>query len=381
VCAREGLATRRVPTDHAGGKWRLTFVGMKGSPGTLELDVNFMLRTPLWPCVMRNLHAVGSVGAASVRMLDLHEMMAGKLAALLARSASRDLFDARALLVSPNLDPGRLRLAFVVYGGISRKDWRTVSADDVTADANEVQTALVPMLRADRAPAKRDVAAWARKLVAECRERLARALPLNDQEMEFLRRLNDEGEIAPELLTTDPAMQVTVREHPALKWKVLNVHHRRPASAVRMQSPVWSPARAALGLNTSSSPECTHAPAHLHTDTKSQRPIDASCHSDGLRLNGCLLAPPATAAEPTSPGSSRRCANGWSHRGVRNVGRGTCFLQHVTLCHRRPTTTVGCTTAGPRSPNGHSTAKTSGAARDQLSRSRGGPIRTPDRQR
>ena len=52
-------------------------------------------------------------------------------------------------------------------------------------------------------------------------------LPLNDQELEFLRRLNDEGEITPELLTTDPAMQVTVRGHPGLKWKALNVrkHH------------------------------------------------------------------------------------------------------------------------------------------------------------
>jgi len=41
------------------------------------------------------------------------------------------------------------------------------------------------MLRADRAPAKRDVALWAEKLVAECRERLSMVLPLNEQELEF----------------------------------------------------------------------------------------------------------------------------------------------------------------------------------------------------
>jgi len=83
------------------------------------------------------------------------------------------------------------------------------------------------MLRADIAPAKRDVAAWAEKLVAECRERLSLVLPLSEQELEFLRRLNDRGEIAPELLTTDPAMQAMIREHPGLKWKSLNVrkHH------------------------------------------------------------------------------------------------------------------------------------------------------------
>jgi predicted nucleotidyltransferase component of viral defense system len=227
VCSREGLTIKRVPSDHAGGKWRLTYVGLKGFPGNLELDVNFMLRTPLWPCVTKECHPVGSLHAAPVRVLDLHELTAGKLAALLARSASRDVFDAHALLVTPGLDAAKLRLGFVVYGGINRMDWRTVSTADVNADVNEVQTGLVPMLRADRAPARRDVAAWADKLVNECRERLSLVLPLSNQELEFLRLLNDEGAIAPEFLTSDPAMQATVREHPGLKWKALNVrkHH------------------------------------------------------------------------------------------------------------------------------------------------------------
>jgi len=30
-----------MPTEHAGGKWRLTYVGAKGDPGNLELDINF----------------------------------------------------------------------------------------------------------------------------------------------------------------------------------------------------------------------------------------------------------------------------------------------------------------------------------------------------
>jgi predicted nucleotidyltransferase component of viral defense system len=222
VCSREGLTIKRVPTDHAGGKWRLTYIGEKGNPANLELDINFLLRTPLWPCMMMDCRSVGTVSTAPVRVLDLHELVVGKLAALLARSASRDLFDAHALLVMPELNQAKLRLGFVVYGGINRKDWRTVSPADVTADANDVQTELVPMLRADRAPTKRDVAVWTEKLVAECRERLSLVLPLNDQEMEFLQKLNARCEIVPELLTADPAMQTTVREHPGLKWKAFN---------------------------------------------------------------------------------------------------------------------------------------------------------------
>jgi len=232
VCSREGLAIRRMPTEHAGGKWRLTYVGAKGDPGNLELDISFMLRTPLWPCVTKECHRVGSIRAAPVRVLDLHELTAGKLAALLARSASRDVFDAHALLVTPGLDPAKLRLGFVVYGGLNRKDWRTVLPGDVTAEANEVQMELVPLLRADRAQAKREVAAWAGKLVAECHERLALVLPLRDHETEFIRRLNDQGEIAPELITADPAMHATLREHPGLMGKALNVRRHRGLDGV-----------------------------------------------------------------------------------------------------------------------------------------------------
>lgn len=227
VCSREGLTVKRVPTDHAGGKWRLTYLGARGGQGNLELDVNFMLRTPLWPCPMRDCHPVGAFRSEPIRILDLHELTAGKLAALLARSASRDIFDAHALLANPDLDPAKLRLGFVVYGGINRRDWRTVSPADVVLDPNEVQTALVPMLRADRAPARHEIAVWTKKLEMECRERLSLVLPLSEHELEFLRRLNDEGEIVPELLTADSGIQATLHTHPGLKWKAQNVrkHH------------------------------------------------------------------------------------------------------------------------------------------------------------
>jgi len=48
-------------------------------------------------------------------------------------------------------------------------------------------------------------------------------LPLDDDELEFVRRLNDEGEIAPALVTGDPRMQAIIRQHPGLRWKAQNV--------------------------------------------------------------------------------------------------------------------------------------------------------------
>jgi hypothetical protein len=158
-----------------------------------------MLRAPLWPPKVAECFAVGSYKVSPVPVLDLHELAAGKLAALLARSAERDIFDAHRLLGAPDLDRAKLRLAFVVYGGINRKDWRSASVADVKGDVESAWSGLVPMLRKDLAPSRRDVASWLDQLVAETKERLAAVLPLAPNELEFIERLNGAGDVVPEL--------------------------------------------------------------------------------------------------------------------------------------------------------------------------------------
>ena len=231
ACERSGLAVKRVPTDHAGGKWRLSFVAAAGGTGTLELDVNYMLRTPLWPTEGRSPSALPGIPTRGMfPILDAHELAAGKLAALIARGASRDLFDARELLRRGTLDAGRLRLAFVVYGAVNRVDWRTVGLEVVTTSAAEVTERLLPMLRSDLVPARSDVAAWTTSLVADCRHLLGVVLPLRENERAFLDGVNDRGEIVPALLTDDERLRAIIAAHPALAWKALNVrkHHGLP---------------------------------------------------------------------------------------------------------------------------------------------------------
>jgi hypothetical protein len=70
-------------------------------------------------------------------------------------------------------------------------------------------------------------AGWTEKLVHECREALSALLPFRSEEQEFLTLLNDQGEIAPDLLTSDDAIKSTIREHPALLWKASNSRRRR----------------------------------------------------------------------------------------------------------------------------------------------------------
>jgi predicted nucleotidyltransferase component of viral defense system len=230
VCSREGLQVTRLPGDHAGGKWRLRYETALGEGGNLELDLNFMFRVPLWPVVKRDSRGVGSYRAKGVPVLDLHELAAGKLTALLVRHVSRDLFDAHLLLTQGHLDPPKLRLGFVLCGAMNRKDWRKVRPGDVEFDAREIENQLVPVVRRgflQRLGRPKD---WATRLVDECRRELKAVLPVAPHEREFLDRLLDHGEIAPSLLTADPRMAARIETHPLLQWKALNVRSHRAAN-------------------------------------------------------------------------------------------------------------------------------------------------------
>jgi hypothetical protein len=72
-------------------------------------------------------------------------------------------------------------------------------------------------------PDKPDLLAWSQELVDECRERMAGLLPLSPEHRAFLDRLNDQGEIAPELVTSDTRMRELLSTHPMMSWKAANV--------------------------------------------------------------------------------------------------------------------------------------------------------------
>lgn len=227
VCRRIGIAVDRVPGAHAGGKWRLRYESAGGQSASLELDLNYMLRAPLWSPGHAVAKRIGTLPTPAFPILDIHELAAGKLAALLARRASRDLFDAHHLLLRGGLDSQRLRIAFVVYGAMNRRDWRTVSADDIAFEPRELRNQLVPTLRSEVFGDPIAPIDWARSLNDECRNALRVVLPLAEAESEFLERLLDHGEIVPALLTNDPTLGERIAIQPMLAWKAWNVRRHK----------------------------------------------------------------------------------------------------------------------------------------------------------
>ena len=227
VFAREGFTVRRMPEEHAGGKWSLRYQSAAGQGGNLEVDLNFMFRVPLWPITIADSHPVGAWQATRIPIMDIHELAAGKLAALLARRQARDLFDSHNLLHLENLDQNRLRTAFVVYGAMNRKDWRTVSVDDVNFGAEELARQLMPTLRVDSTRKEEKAVEYGLRLLENCRQVLSVVLPFTAAERTFLDLLLDHGEIDSTVLTADSTLQQRIQKQPLLEWKALNVRQHK----------------------------------------------------------------------------------------------------------------------------------------------------------
>ena len=226
VFSRQDLGVRRIPQDHAGGKWSLRYPTAAGQSGRIDVDINYMYRVPLWPTTMMDSHSLGGWRATGIPVVDIHELAAGKVAALLARRRARDLFDSRLVLSMRGLNLQRLRMAFVVYGAMSRRDWRTVSDQDVAFDPSELSGQLLPALRIGAVQVP-DTVGYGNSLVNECRKALDALLPFNDAERAFLDLLLEEGKIDATLLTPDGVLQERIQAQPLLEWKARNVRRHR----------------------------------------------------------------------------------------------------------------------------------------------------------
>ena len=223
VFSREGFVVRRAPSEHAGGKWRLSYLSFTGQPANLNIDFNFMYRQPLWEIQHADSYPLGDFQAMCIPILDMHELAAGKLSALLSRRQARDLFDCHHILDTDALQREKLRIAFVVYGGMNRKDWRTVSVDDVDFDSAELARQLGPTLRSSQLREQEALAEYGAWLVEKCRVALSIVLPFTDAERDFLDLLLERGEIDASILTSDVSLRQRIQAQPLLEWKALHV--------------------------------------------------------------------------------------------------------------------------------------------------------------
>jgi predicted nucleotidyltransferase component of viral defense system len=222
----DDFTVRRMPEEHAGGKWQLRYQSAQGLGGNLEVDLNFLHRIPIEPIGLMDSQPLGSFQVKGIPVLDLHDLAAGKLIALLDRSAARDVFDAAGLFQHPALDMDRLRLPFVVMGAMSRNmDLRTITPEAARITTIDFERMVRPLLR------QKDHQLDLEAMQATARAGLSRLLPLRSHEAAFVEALWERGEIHPETLVTDPAGQERILAMPLLRWKAQNARSHRGLNA------------------------------------------------------------------------------------------------------------------------------------------------------
>src|SRR3546814_19469439 len=85
----QGYAVRRQPDEHAGGKWLSRYSSALGGNATLELDVNYMARQPLFGAARMESVPLSDMRASDVLVLDIPEIVPGTLDALIDRPPPR----------------------------------------------------------------------------------------------------------------------------------------------------------------------------------------------------------------------------------------------------------------------------------------------------
>jgi len=113
---------------------------------------------------------------------------------------------------------------------MNRKDWRTVSVDDVDFKATEFARQLLPTLRANAAEIRSESTEYGTRLAMECRESLSAVLPFTDSERAFLDLLLDRGVVDATILTADAGLQRRIQTQPLLEWKAINVRRHKGLS-------------------------------------------------------------------------------------------------------------------------------------------------------
>lgn len=224
VIARgQGYQIQRSRDAHAGRKLYLSYTSVAGTRDRIEVDLNFLYRTPLGAISRRALWQPPGFASPRIAIVPLEELAAGKLRATLDRSMPRDLFDTVRLphLVREVWGSSRIRRIHVALAATLPRPLYEYGKDRFhRVGARQVREQLVPMLQMDERPT-------AESLKEEAWRVIAPLVELEEPEREYIDRVHA-GELRPELLFPDDETLVArLHAHPALQWKLANVQRHR----------------------------------------------------------------------------------------------------------------------------------------------------------
>jgi hypothetical protein len=219
VVGKLGYAVRGTNDEHSGQTYRLRY----GSEH-LKIDVTYLARVALLEPV--ELRCPGCSPPVLFRVLDRRELVAGKVKALMERTASRDLYDLSRLAISdPEALADPLQRALVIRAIATADPFPSVQdpAEALTRFA-EPTAELIESLRSvvadDDEPDFTLMCSRVAALLAPCSK-------LAGPEREYFRLLDEESSDRPGLLLSDwPDVLERALVDPVMRWKVRTLRLR-----------------------------------------------------------------------------------------------------------------------------------------------------------
>jgi predicted nucleotidyltransferase component of viral defense system len=220
LARRKGYRVQQSGDAFAGRKIYLIYGSVLGPEERIELDVNFLFRVPIAGTEQGELWQPGELDRPKVRTVSLHEIVVGKLLAMLDRGAARDVWDLANLPAPANNVRGlpSFRAWFIALAAILNHPLPTYTLSRLKGLVTEraVVEQLAPMLAVDAPPRADD-------LVKQAWAVLSEFMTLRPNEATYITSI-ERGKLRPELLfSDDPEAAQRVAEHPAILWKVTNV--------------------------------------------------------------------------------------------------------------------------------------------------------------
>ena len=222
ICLSLGYGIQRRPTEHAGGKWRLNYLGHNQQSQNLEVDVNFLYRLSIWKTEIKPIRIFKKFEMNSkFPIVSTLELWAGKMTAAITRSEPRDLYDIN-LIPEKVLETEFFRSTVLLFASASRKDLREIKLINwEPSSEKQFLERLFPVLRSSEKLNPKSI-------VTKAREIMAPFLKFKKQEGDYLNRLIEEGDYQPELIFSDEQLAKRLRQHPVVLWKAVNVReHER----------------------------------------------------------------------------------------------------------------------------------------------------------
>ena len=214
----EGYTVKRIPEEHAGGKWRLQAPSAISGNFTLELDINYLYRVPLGDIQYQTPATSDEKYAVPFPIVSIEELYAGKILALLDRGAARDLYDVYWAITKQIITPDSPLKSILLFLGLAqRSDWREI-LPDIIAEISErqIDQELVPMLH-------QGDSFHLDKAQETVRPFVSGLLEYSSEETNCIHQFLDHGEFQPEPVVDDPVLLDQLRSHPVIQWKLLNI--------------------------------------------------------------------------------------------------------------------------------------------------------------